>query len=439
MIKTRNIFKAGAFLPLVAITLASIALMFLINDVTIYLRTKELASALQSGIKRESNIDYIGMISRYSMQKKLYQKNITISDADKIEFNSNLVSVSALENKPAKMGIYDYLAVPSRAVVNILRVVSGKNPLQSEKSSKISFPYLVIGYYCERNSQYLQAIEAYKIILEKKPDDIDGMLYANVHLHIGYCYAILGDTEKAKSEYSYVVNNYNGSKVAVVAAILLEYIRFFSNELDFVTKEKDSVEKGEKLYNLIHYKKAFEVFTTVKSTDAEKTRISYFKAKCLEGLNRNTEAVEAYQSLIKDNPKSPYSRSANVRIYKLGYFMSNGHAIRNLAKKNNEIIDDESFTKYTESEKIFVDKDKIQDYQKDAENLSLKIGADDELIAIAKKETTATDEVLIIYTNDGEKLKGVIGWETEKYIYLETDLGEFKIEKKNIVSRKVSQ
>lgn len=428
------------------------------NDVNIQIRMREVRIFLQRSNRSDNSIDHIGLVMKYRMHKEMYENRMTSAEMNMIEvrINSILAGTDGAVN-PAEIK-YRYAAIPVTHMINIIRYIIGMPSLSDEETAS-DIGDIDIAYYYERNRLYLKAIEEYQKILDGGVDD--RTLKGGVLLHQGYCYSILGDYQNAKKLYMSVIRDYGDINIAVTAALLLRYIEGFRSEIELVVNsEKDSVEKGEKLYKLIAYRESLEVLNRVENSVplSEKPRFKYLKGRTYEELGDTDRAVDIYQNIVMDDSSSTYARDANSRIFIIGGLGTGGAKIRELAMKNSEMLNDSAFDrlveeseKYSAVESKSVERDiKKEDNSIEEKSSSLvkekkvekMIRMVDDRMSIksgrkVKPDTQPEKRMVKIYTSDGNIFTGTIVSESGGTVVVRTSLGDIRIEK-SMISRRIN-
>ncbi|HPJ33913.1 MAG TPA: tetratricopeptide repeat protein [Spirochaetota bacterium] len=442
---------------LAGITALLVGVIAVFNDVNIQIRMREMKFFLHESNRTDNSIDHIGLVMKYRLHRDIYENRITTEEMNLIEVRVNAILSGMELEKKTLDGRYRYASVPVIHVINFIRYLIGMPRLRRGRISDESGD-IDIAYYYERNKLYHRAIEEYNRILEGGVED--RTLKAGILLHLGYCYSILGDFADAKKFYMSVIKDYGDINVAVTAALLLRYIEGFRSEIEKVVKYRDSVEKGEKLYKLIAYRESLEVLNRVeRSVSAgEKSKIKYFKGRTLEELGDADKAVDIYQEIVMDDTKSPYARDANRRIFIMGGLAAGGEKIRNLARKNNRLLDDSLF------EKLVDENIKFSSWNRDETENRLKEILPDEQgeqkaagtvrekkveMMIRKVEERISGKVqtrevrkvvpekrmVRIYTTDGNIFTGILISDRGGAVVVRTSLGDIRIEKSRISRR----
>ncbi|HNX25426.1 MAG TPA: hypothetical protein PKG60_15370 [Spirochaetota bacterium] len=445
-------------ISLIVVTAVIVAMTVLFNDINIQIRIKEIRTFLQRSNRDDNSIDHIGLVMKYRLHKAMYENRITSENKSILEARINSILSSREEQSSALPGRYKYLSVPVLFTINIIRYVIGMPLIKDIKEDEVNLD-LEVAYYYERNKDYKKAISLYNQILN---EPVSGRaLKASVLLHQGFCYSIIGDYDRAKSKYLTVIKDYGDINTAVTAAVMLRYLEGFRTEIEKVLKtEKDSTEKGDKLYKLIAYTESYEVLKRIENTSlpSEKGKIKYFKARTLEEMGEPGKAVEIYQQIIMEDSRSEYAASANRRIFLVGSAAYEGEKIKKLAVENNRLINDDTLVKMVEEDSKFRKSDNDQRDNKAIQNsfadkiitsgvnTSVESNSIDRMIKkveeklndkknISNKVNPPGEVRVKIFTNDGNIFIGILVKETPAEIVIKSSLGSIKISKSRISRR----
>ena len=450
-------------ITLTGITAVIVGLTLLFNDINIQIRIKEIKVFLQRSNRDDNSIDHIGLVMKYRLHKKMYDSGISGEDSGIIEARVNSILSSREERSMVLPGRYRFMSVPVVFSINMIRRIIGL-PLIEDINEEYVNLNLEVAYYYERNKDYKKAISVYEKILN---DPSTGRaLSASVLLHLGFCYSILGDYNLARLKYLTVIKEYGELSTAVTAAVMLRYLEGFRTEIERVLKtEKDSTEKGEKLYKLIAYTESYEVLRRVEKTasPSERDKIKFYKGRTLEELGESGKAVETYQQIIMDDPKSKYAQYSNRRIYLVGSVNIEGDKIKKLSMENNRLINDEILIKMADEDSKYhrkIEKSGNVEFTRGLNNsLAEKIENGDTKSVITEDsidrmiknvevkvngKRSITEKVslnqemrLKIFTNDGNIFIGTLKKETSDEIIIRSSIGDIKISKSR-VSRRIN-
>ncbi len=444
-------------ISLLSITAVILFLTVLFNDINIQIRIKEISTFLQRSSREDNSIDHMGLVMKYKLHKEMYENRISDQDTSVIEARINSILSERAESDELTEVDYSLVSIPVIYFINIIRRIIGMPLLEELKEEEVNVN-LEAAYYYERNKEYKKAIALYDQILASP---VTGRpLKAGVLLHQGFCYSILGEYKKAKIKYLTVIKEYGDISTAVTAAVMLRYLEGFRTEIERVlATEKDSTEKGEKLYKLIAYRESYEVLKRIEGAapPLEQKKIQFFKGRTLEEMGETGRAVEIYQQIIMDDPGSEYASSANRRIYLVGSVNHEGERIKKLALENNKLINDETIVKMvSESSRVMRKKDKVKGEFSGKYNFSggETVGYDsivegaviermikqvEDKLSEKKSGTVkkgSPAEVRIkIYTNDGNIFNGILVRENRDEIVIKSSLGIITISKTRISRR----
>lgn len=438
-----------------AMTALLVGVIIVFNDINIQIRMREVKVFLQRSNRTDNSIDHIGLVMMYRLHRDMYENRITSEDVSMIEVRLNSILSSVESEKVIPQGKYVYATVPVVYAINFIRGIIGMPDL-SDSSADAENGAIDIAYYFERSRLYHRAIEEYQGIIDAGVSDRNTA--SGVLLHMGYCYSILGDYENARRFYLRVIKDYGDINIAVTAAILLRYIEGFRSETErILATEKDSVNKGEKLYKLIAFRESLEVLARVEKSvsPAEKPRIKFLKGRTLEELGEVEKAVDIYQGIVMEDSSSKYAIEANRRIFVAGSITPSGGKLLQLAEKNSLMIKDSSFSKlieenarYSPAEKtglpeVTVSADEIQRRASSAvreKKIEMMIRQVDRRMNVktaGKGETAVIPEkrLIKIYTTDGNIFTGTLMNDSGGTVTVRTSIGDIKIEKSRISRR----
>lgn len=449
--------KNGFFL--LAVTPLLVCGILLFNDVNIQIRMREVKLFLQRSNRSDNSIDHIGLVMKYRLHKELYENRISNDDLNIAEVRVNSILAGLDTGKDITTMRYRFASVPVVYMINFIRYLIGMPGLR-ESDGGVETEGIDIAYYYERNRMYHRAIEEYSKILNQGLGD--RTLKAGVLLHQGYCYSILGDYNEAKKLYISVIKDYGDINVAVTAALLLRYMEGFRSEIERVVKtEKDSIEKGEKLYKLIAYRESINVLNRVEKSvpKSEKSHVKYIKGRTYEELGETDRAVDIYQDIVLEHTTSQYARDANRRIFIVGGLSAANKKVRELAIKNSLMLKDETFGKLVEESERFTHGDnkdiliipdtvKLPDENGEKagrlareKKINMMISRVEERISggpvVVKPAVKPEEQMVKIYTTDGNIFTGTLVDDTGSSVVVRTSFGDIKIEKSR-VSRRIN-
>ena len=404
--------------------------LFFINQINIAIRLHELAVNLQELDINERNIDHIGLIATYEINKKIYEQRLTPDEADSLQ---HIVASLVIRDREPPRGMrtqHGFLALPALWLINFNRTILGKRPIRYNPAPDSDMSDIDVAYYYERNFMFNHAIDLYNKALTGRK--IDNRLRASILLHQGYCYALSGLNDKARQNYLLILEEYPQENSAVTAAILLKYLEGFQLARDRILDSNESpITMSRDLMNLLAYKQALKILTTAEQKAAPKdmARIKYFMARCYTGLGQSDKAINSYIDIIKNYPSSDYARYSNRKILLIGTRRGDKQIIE-ASKKINTRLKDPVFDQMAHDNYKIAEPAAFSGLIKtDLPEILL-----DEVESYTKTivKTPAKPRVLIILTDDGNTFKGTVARETSAEIVLNTSIGTISVKKEKI-------
>ncbi|MBN2533731.1 MAG: tetratricopeptide repeat protein [Spirochaetales bacterium] len=334
-------------LGIVLATLVILSGMIFLNDIVVSIRLLELKAYLRDIDKKASDMSTVGMVSKFKLHKKLYENKLNEDDLNKEEFNVTSRLLSSDDHDDIPFTKYRELAPPVLAVMNLIRLVLRKPPVEYILSNRENYK-LTLAYYTERQKKYNRALEIYDDLLSE-----DGVKADQIHiilLHQGYCLSIIGDYDRAKEKYLEIIKNFENEDVAITAARLLRFIEELEAEVRKVKESDDSpLIKSEKLYKLIAFKEALEILDKVVEEDEKASdKVQYLRARCYEETGKKETSVTIYQDIVDNSIEEKHyesetAKQANRRILLISATEEEGEKIKELSIKNHELIADPDF------------------------------------------------------------------------------------------------
>jgi len=408
--------------------------MLSLNSINLKVRMKELKIALQNIDIEEARTDHINLIMKYTLNRKLYENQMSQDEADRIELRINNLSKRNKKYESTAITGNRIIFSISMSLINALRFIMNKNSIIDISSDFFNSP-LVMAYFYERNYHLEKALQYYEEGL--KSSKLSRSLTAGVILHQGYCYALLSQYKKAKNKYREVISNYKNEDISITATVLLEYLNGFVREQQkIIQSEKDSLEKGEKLFRLMAYKKSTAILKKIipYASEAEKGKIFYLLARSNEEMGNTEAAVKKYMELILLSPNSSYAVNANRRMYLIGD-NSHNEAVKNFAVKLSRNI----FNDRLLNESVRSDVADVPSESRIRMKVNFNLTKLESLYALksGKRKNSIISKKVRIVTTDGNTFVGrIIKIEQQKY-HIKTSIGDIEINKKKISGLKI--
>jgi tetratricopeptide (TPR) repeat protein len=420
-------------LSLVIVTVMVVLAMVVLNDVCVQIRMKELQVILQSGDYEESNLDHIGLLMKYDLHRKMYEDKISNEKADTLEIDVNRLISERASYREVPIRKYEYASIPVVGIINSFRFIIGKPRLRDFAEDK-STAYLDTAYYYERNKYYGRALMIYdKALKEVKRDR---MIIASIMLHQGFCNALLGNYEEAKTLYLKIINDYSDKSVAITAAILLKYLEGFRAEYRRVLRGTfDPVKRSEKLYKLLAFREAVKTLKEIekKANRPLIARLNYYKGKCYEELGEKETALNSYLEVITNDHRSSFARLANRRVYIIGSQVKEGRNIQEIAFRINEVLKDKKLDSMVKDEFSFrKDKNTAPEKEEIAIRNSLLEGIGRLVDKGGGMKRDYVGKRVKVITGDGNTFVGEVIADSVNHISLMTSIGSVTVTREKV-------
>lgn len=248
-------------------------------------------------------------------------------------------------------------------IVNSVRVLSLSEKLSFLDDSKDMYK-IQYAFYLERTKKFSLAIKQYEDI-SSKLKTLKTNENGFVLLHLGFCYIMIGDTNKALEKLYLTEDLFSGSQFAEFARVLINVIM----ENDKKSKEIDNLkitpsEKANLYYETGRYRDTLTMLDSVQNRTSQE---SYIRARSLEELGNISSATNEYITLIEKKDNSVYAKQANRRVFMIG----------TLYEKNSELTDysKQNAVKFGDSE--FIDKVEAADTLMKENLVVKKLNSDD--------------------------------------------------------------
>jgi tetratricopeptide (TPR) repeat protein len=409
------------------------AIVMVINDTMISIRLDELREILQEQNRRDEGLNHIGLVSTYEINKKLFENRITQEGADALE--SRIDSVTGIKKSGVSpLSTEGFLCRPVLALININRFILGKSPLSCRQTGFQALNNLDLAYYHERNFSFRKAIELYNLSL--KESSFKESTRAGILLHQGYCYALSQMTEKAKNNYTTILEKYSGDSRAITALVLLRYLDGFrAAGQEVLEAETDSISKGRKLLYLLDYSRAHDVLEGLErsASPGDRPRIGYYMARCFAGMGEVSRAAEKFLEVIASSPSSEYARYSNRRLFIIGRRSGERNLVDISVKLNSRLKDPE----FERMMRVKGDSQLNEGLIPEGNGIRIPVSPETEkkvsaILTPEEKPSAANNRYMVISTSDGNIFRGTLVAETPEHITLKTLIGEVNIKRDRI-------
>ncbi|HON77549.1 MAG TPA: tetratricopeptide repeat protein [Spirochaetota bacterium] len=338
MFRWLSSFRVEVFLLFAA--LLAVSSVVLLNDVSIYVRLKELKVYLQNIDRVEDNLDQLQLVLAYRVNKQLYNGEISKDQSDMVEYNVSRILDERPQYRSVSIDRYSLLAIPVITVINGFRYITGRPAIKDIPESRWDKDF-EIAYYYERNRLYKKSVTYYQKALQSS--GTMHLLRGTILLHMGFSYAMISDYRNARMVYKQVLEEYSGEPSAITAGLLLRYLDGFQSEVKkILSQKKKSIISAERLYLLHAYHDSLEMLDHLNrtATPEELKKINYYRAYCYERTGKSRKATSLYLAIISDNPDSVLSKYAARRLYVMSTTGTRNTRISRLSKKMSLMFDD---------------------------------------------------------------------------------------------------
>ncbi len=323
------------------ITVIILLIVVAFNNIVKDIRITELKNVIQDENYRHNDYNHIYLIAKYQNRMSLYYQKSSQDDFDKMEYRINTIMKQSSDKEDSKHKFSFFIKNIVISLVNLYRPVFKKEKI-GNYDNNLS-PSVEAGYYAERNNYFSKAIILYDAALRGK--NLSKYHSDSVMLHRGFCYSMMGLKNKSRDIYGKLINSNAEENIILTAIILLQYLDKIDSELNNINNESSKdIDKGIKYFYLLAYNDALNIFNDKESQNSinsdDRTKIKYFKARCLEETEHPENALEYYSQIINENPESQYAIYSNRRIYIIGKTLQKKSGISEISEANNLILRD---------------------------------------------------------------------------------------------------
>ncbi len=283
-------------------------------------------------------------IRQMRMDKDDYSKEIKMNILESNVMNAQLGSSNTELSSAEKFGL---------AIVNFVRIVSGKSRLTLEEDQK-DMMKIQFTFYLERTRKFASAVKKYDE-LEKSISNKDSNEMGFVMLHNGFATAMTGDINLAISKLRKTEDSFSGNHFAdnarILIAVLLEGNK---KNLDIETKFSDSTEKANAYYELGQYKETLKELDKIENRTSDQ---NYLHARSLEEVGQTSKAISEYLTLVENKTVSQdVAKKANRRLLMIGSIYEKNKDLTDYSKSNAEKLGDKDvLEKIDEGSKLILD------------------------------------------------------------------------------------
>ncbi len=222
------------------------------------------------------------------------------------------------------------------AAVNAVRMVSLKPFLRLSQDQE-QLARVKLAFLYERNRRFDAAIKTYRETIPglkgSAPD-----LHAFSQLHLGYCLAVSGDREAARTALEAVRSDHAGSHFAETASVLLRLLE--QNERaqeEIEARELTPLERARAFFVARLYSRAAEAFQALRPLAPMD---EYRFRRSQEETGKVQEAITGYRAIVTENRDPEAVREANRRLLLIGHFYGGDRETRQFAEQTAQQIGD---------------------------------------------------------------------------------------------------
>ena len=333
------------------------ALLFIISIICIfYILSNSIVEIklleLKFYVNKEQLFNY--ELSSKVLREKI--KNILISKDDYVsELRNNILESSVMNSvieEDISISLHERVGL---MVVNLVRIITFNETLNFIEDRKYIYQ-IQFAFYMERTKKFPLAIKKYEELtnIYKRSNTFENGF---VLLHLGYCYAMIGNTNLALQKLYITEDIFRGTQFAEYARILINVLL----ENDRRGKEIDKLaiplsEKADLFYESGRYSDSLASLNKIENRNSKE---NFVRARSLEELGSINEATGEYIKLIEKNDDRSIALKANRRVLMIGTIYEDNKDLTEYAKQNANSLGDKEFVKTVENASILVQSNKI--------------------------------------------------------------------------------
>lgn len=322
-------------------------------------------------VNKEQLLNY--ELSSKVLREKI--KNILITKDDYVSELKNNILESAIMNSQISRDDLD-ISVSEKIglfIVNLVRFISFNERLSfiEDRNDIYQIQY---AFFMERTKKFPTAIKKYEEISLKFKNSNS---YENgfVLLHLGYCYAMTGNTNSALEKLYKTEEIFIGTQFGDYARILINVLI----ENDRRSKEIDLLpiplsEKANLYYENGRYSDTVSALEKIENRNSEQ---NFVRARSLEELGNINEATGEYIKLVEKKDNSSISIKANRRIMMIGTIYESNEELKEYSKQNAQNLGDTEFIKTVETGNSLIKSNVIMDKITKSEENQVNINPDE--------------------------------------------------------------
>ncbi len=348
IIKEESSSENSIYLKSIALIISLVFLFYILSNSIVEIKLLEL----KFYVNKEQLFNY--ELSSKILREKI--KNILVSKDDYIsELKNNIIESSVMNSSLEEDISISFHERIGLMVVNLVRIISFNEPLNFVEDRKYIYQ-IQFAFYMERTKKFPIAIKKYEEIAKVYNRS---NTYENgfVLLHLGYCYAMIGNTNLALQKLYITEDIFKGTQFSEYARILINVLL----ENDRRGKEIDKLsiplsEKADLFYESGRYSDSLAALNKIENRNSKE---NFVRARSLEELGSINEATGEYIKLIEKNDDRSIAIKANRRVLMIGTIYENNNDLTEYSKQNANSLGDKEFVKTVESAKTLVQSNKI--------------------------------------------------------------------------------
>lgn len=325
------------------LVLAVLSLTFLFNIGLVEIRLDEISYLLGKVAADQDASRALGIVAKYELIKRRMERGEEHVENYELEARVQALTSGAQFTGEAEEKRRTHL-VPVRLVLNAIRLILGKNLINTEGENRI-LKVLEIGYFWERRRKYPEAIKIYDEVLGA--NEVSPEIRSAVLMHKAFCHSMMSEYDNSKQIYERVIHNYPSTEAGILSWRLLDFIETMERKREIVKgRDLSNFEKAKQYYLLMDYRNAvkfFSIFLQDDKSSALAVQARYFKGRSHEELGESEEAVAEYRSVVGKGGRGKWAKESSRRMLMLGQFYEHRNQMAEEARKQLAAYQDDAF------------------------------------------------------------------------------------------------
>jgi len=317
-----------------AAVLPILVLSIFINSSVVSYRLRELDRDLNAAARTQKENRNLAMIAQYDLLKNRMHKER--EDDTDYKREAELQTLASQDNVVGQITLTFMDPIAALAIRGI-RFLMGKEA-ESDIIAVSENNILQGAYLYERKRQYRKAIKLYEDLLKQNSSK---SLKSDILLHMGFCNTLIGQFDLARLLLREVIESFSGTNEALVAARLylkLEIIDLARlNESNRVRETRNPFLKAKSLFRQLRYRDAVRELQELLRKNPghnEKQEVLFLMGRSFEEMGNHKNALLAYQGLLENRRKGPWTKRAYQRSLMIASFYQKDSRIAADMKKS---------------------------------------------------------------------------------------------------------